>query len=84
MSAFRLPDLGEGLVEAEIVQWHVSPGDHVVADQPLVSVETAKAVVELPSPQAGRIASTKGKIAVTENAAAVGWRGRSFLCPSEP
>jgi 2-oxoisovalerate dehydrogenase E2 component (dihydrolipoyl transacylase) len=62
MSAFRLPDLGEGLVEAEIVQWHVSPGDHVVADQPLVSVETAKAVVELPSPQAGQIASTKGKI----------------------
>jgi 2-oxoisovalerate dehydrogenase E2 component (dihydrolipoyl transacylase) len=62
MSAFRLPDLGEGLVEAEIVQWHVSPGDHVVADQPLVSVETAKAVVELPSPQAGRIASTNGKV----------------------
>ncbi|WP_119273229.1 dihydrolipoamide acetyltransferase family protein [Taklimakanibacter deserti] len=62
MSAFRLPDLGEGLVEAEIVQWHVSPGDHVVVDQPLVSVETAKAVVELPSPQAGRIASTLGKV----------------------
>jgi 2-oxoisovalerate dehydrogenase E2 component (dihydrolipoyl transacylase) len=62
MSAFRLPDLGEGLVEAEIVQWHVSPGDHVVVDQPLVSVETAKAVVELPSPQAGRIARTQGKI----------------------
>jgi pyruvate dehydrogenase E2 component (dihydrolipoamide acetyltransferase) len=62
MTAFHLPDLGEGLVEAEIVQWHVSPGDHVVADQPLVSVETAKAVVELPSPQAGQISSTKGKI----------------------
>ncbi len=62
MSAFRLPDLGEGLVEAEIVQWHVSAGDHVVVDQPLVSVETAKAVVELPSPEAGRVQGTKGKV----------------------
>ncbi len=56
MSVFRLPDLGEGLQEAEIVAWHVAAGDHVVADQPLVSVETEKAVVEIPSPQAGRIA----------------------------
>ncbi len=50
MSTFTLPDLGEGLSEAEIVAWHVSPGDHVVADQPLVSVETDKAVVEIPRP----------------------------------
>lgn len=56
MSVFRLPDLGEGLQEAEIVAWQVAAGDHVVADQPLVSVETEKAVVEIPSPQAGRIA----------------------------
>jgi pyruvate dehydrogenase E2 component (dihydrolipoamide acetyltransferase) len=56
MNVFRLPDLGEGLQEAEIVAWHVAEGDHVVADQPLVSVETEKAVVEVPSPQAGRIA----------------------------
>lgn len=55
MSVFKLPDLGEGLQEAELVQWHVSPGDEVAVDQPLVSVETAKAVVEIPSPQAGRI-----------------------------
>ena len=53
---FVLPDLGEGLTEAEIVAWHVAEGDHVVADQPLVSVETDKAVVEIPSPWAGRIA----------------------------
>ena len=53
---FILPDLGEGLREAEIVAWHVAEGDHVVADQPLVSVETDKAVVEIPSPRAGRIA----------------------------
>jgi len=56
MSTFVLPDLGEGLQEAELVAWHVSEGDHVVADQPLVSVETEKAVVEVPSPQAGKIA----------------------------
>ena len=62
MSTFNLPDLGEGLQEAEIVAWHVSEGDHLVADQPLVSVETDKAVVEVPSPQAGRIAQLFGKV----------------------
>jgi 2-oxoisovalerate dehydrogenase E2 component (dihydrolipoyl transacylase) len=56
MSVFTLPDLGEGLQEAELVAWHVGEGDHVVADQPLVSVETEKAVVEVPSPQSGKIA----------------------------
>jgi pyruvate dehydrogenase E2 component (dihydrolipoamide acetyltransferase) len=55
MKTFVLPDLGEGLLDAEIVAWHVTVGDHVVADQPLVSVETDKAVVEVPSPRAGRI-----------------------------
>ncbi len=61
MPIFNLPDLGEGLQEAEIVTWHVAPGEHVVADQPLVSVETDKAVVEIPSPRAGRIAKIFGK-----------------------
>lgn len=56
----RLPDLGEGLHDAEIVAWQVGVGDHVVVDQPLVSVETDKAVVEIPSPQAGRIAALHG------------------------
>ncbi len=55
MKIFKLPDLGEGLQEAEIVEWHVAAGDEVAADAPLVSVETAKAIVEIPSPQAGRI-----------------------------
>jgi 2-oxoisovalerate dehydrogenase E2 component (dihydrolipoyl transacylase) len=62
MTAFALPDLGEGLQEAEIVAWHVAEGDHVVADQPLASVETEKAVVEVPSPRAGRIARLFAKI----------------------
>ncbi len=60
MRQFLLPDLGEGLEEAEIVAWHVTEGDHVVADQPLVSVETDKAVVEVPAPQSGRIARLFG------------------------
>jgi 2-oxoisovalerate dehydrogenase E2 component (dihydrolipoyl transacylase) len=55
MRQFVLPDLGEGLEEAEIVNWYVNEGDHVVTDQPLVSVETDKAVVEVPSPSSGRI-----------------------------
>jgi pyruvate dehydrogenase E2 component (dihydrolipoamide acetyltransferase) len=61
MSTFNLPDLGEGLQEAEIVAWHVAEGDHVVVDQPLMSVETEKAVVEIPSPKAGHIAKLLGR-----------------------
>ena len=59
MNTFNLPDLGEGLQEAEIVTWHVGAGDNVVVDQPLVSVETEKAVVEIPAPQSGRIAKLR-------------------------
>lgn len=55
MTTFNLPDLGEGLPEAEIVSWHVKVGDRVQLDQPMVSVETAKAVVEVPSPYTGVI-----------------------------
>lgn len=69
MSLFKLPDLGEGLQEAEIVTWHVGEGDHVVADQPLVSVETEKAVVEVPSPWSGRV---KTLFAQTGDTVAVG------------
>jgi pyruvate dehydrogenase E2 component (dihydrolipoamide acetyltransferase) len=61
MTTFALPDIGEGLQEAEIVTWHVGVGDHVVADQPLISVETDKAVVEIPSPQSGHIAALYGE-----------------------
>lgn len=61
MKTFNLPDLGEGLQEAEIVNWHVKQGDVVKVDQPLLSVETAKAVVDVPSPYAGRIAKLHWK-----------------------
>jgi 2-oxoisovalerate dehydrogenase E2 component (dihydrolipoyl transacylase) len=53
--SFLLPDLGEGLTEAEVVAWHVAPGDTVELNQVLVEVETEKAVVELPSPFAGTV-----------------------------
>ncbi len=53
--AFRLPDVGEGLTEAEILRWHVRPGDVIVINQPIVEIETAKASVELPSPYAGTV-----------------------------
>lgn len=59
IAEFRLPDLGEGLPEAEIVQWHVAPGDEVALNQTLAEVETAKAVVELPSPYAGVVAQVQ-------------------------
>ncbi|MCW2679192.1 MAG: putative dihydrolipoamide acyltransferase component, partial [Frankiales bacterium] len=53
LKQFKLPDLGEGLTEGEILQWMVSPGDEVKLNQPIVEVETAKAAVEVPSPYAG-------------------------------
>ncbi|MDQ0612917.1 2-oxoisovalerate dehydrogenase E2 component (dihydrolipoyl transacylase) [Microbacterium sp. W4I4] len=57
IAEFNLPDLGEGLTEAEVVQWMVEPGDTVTLNQTLAEVETAKAVVELPSPYAGTVTS---------------------------
>ncbi len=61
MKIFKLPDLGEGLPDAEIVEWHVKTGDEVEEGQTLVAVETAKAIIDIPSPQAGRIAKLFGR-----------------------
>jgi pyruvate/2-oxoglutarate dehydrogenase complex dihydrolipoamide acyltransferase (E2) component len=58
---FNLPDLGEGLEDAEIVDWKVSEGDQVELNQPLVEVNTAKALVEIPSPFAGRVTTLHGE-----------------------
>ena len=58
---FKLPDLGEGTVSAEIVAWYVKPGDLLREDQPLVEMSTDKAVVEIPAPVSGRIISINGK-----------------------
>ena len=53
MFEFRMPDIGEGVVEGEVVKWHVKTGDNVREDQPMVEVMTDKATVEIPSPKAG-------------------------------
>ena len=61
MTTFNLPDLGEGLPDAEIVEWLVAEGDDVKVDDPIVSMETAKAVVEVPSPCTGKVAKFHGQ-----------------------
>lgn len=65
VNEFRLPDLGEGLTEAEIVAWHVGVGDEVRVDQVVVEVETAKASVEVPIPYAGTVSALHGKVGDT-------------------
>lgn len=58
---FRMPDIGEGVVEGEIVKWHVTPGQEVKEDDPLVEVMTDKATVMIPSPKKGKILETRGE-----------------------
>jgi pyruvate dehydrogenase E2 component (dihydrolipoamide acetyltransferase) len=65
VTTFNLPDLGEGLPEAEIVAWHIKAGDRVELDQPMLSVETAKAVVEVPSPYTGIVVKLHAKAGET-------------------
>jgi len=57
---FKLPDVGEGTAEAELVAWHIKPGDVVEEDQPIIDVMTDKATVEIPAPAAGKVLSVKG------------------------
>jgi pyruvate dehydrogenase E2 component (dihydrolipoamide acetyltransferase) len=65
MSVFNLPDLGEGLTEAEIVSWRVTPGEVVHVDQVIAEVETAKAIVEVPVPFAGTVTELHGEQGAT-------------------
>src|SRR5581483_86563 len=58
---FKLPDIGEGVVEGEIVKWLVKAGDDIKEDQPMVEVMTDKATVTIPSPKKGRVVKTYGK-----------------------
>ena len=62
---FHLPDVGEGLTEAEIVVWHVKPGDRVAINDIIVEIETAKSVVELPCPFSGLVAGLHGEVGQT-------------------
>ena len=72
---FHLPDIGEGIAEAEIAKWLVQEGASVKEDQDLVEIETDKAIVKLPSPQNGKIAKLHAKegdtLVVTETAEGV-------------
>ena len=68
---FKLPDVGEGLTEAEIVQWRVAIGDEITVDQVLVEIETAKSLVELPSPFAGTVTGLQAEVGATVSNGAV-------------
>src|SRR5579859_8293321 len=57
---FKLPDVGEGTAEAELVAWHIKPGDLIEEDQHIIDVMTDKATVEIPAPAAGKVLSVKG------------------------
>lgn len=59
---FHLPDIGEGIAEAEIVAWHVHPGEHVQEDQPLADIMTDKATIEIPSPVDGIVIALHGEV----------------------
>ena len=61
MFEFKLPDLGEGIAEGEILKWHISAGETIAEDAPLLDVETDKAAVTIPSPRGGRVATLNGK-----------------------
>ena len=65
MYEFKLPDLGEGIHEGEILHWHVNVGDQIKEDDPLVEVETDKAAVTIPSPKGGRVTSVSGAVGDT-------------------
>jgi len=71
MKSFMLPDLGEGLAESEIVEWHINVGDTVKLDQIVVTVETAKAIVEVPAPYSGKIIRRHGEAGDVINIGAV-------------
>ncbi|RMF70724.1 MAG: biotin/lipoyl-binding protein, partial [Acidobacteria bacterium] len=82
MFEFKLPDLGEGIHEGEILKWHVAEGQTIGEDEPLVDIETDKAAVTIPSPRGGRVVRLGGKegdtvevgqvIAVIDDGAAAG------------
>ncbi len=67
MFEFKLPDLGEGIHEGEILKWYVEPGETIAEDDPLVEIETDKAAVTIPSPRSGKIVSLSGDVGDTVN-----------------
>lgn len=84
---FKFPDVGEGIHEGEIVKWRVKVGDEIKEDQPLVDMETAKAVVEIPSPRSGTILALIGKEGdikwVGATLAVIGEKGEKWTPPED-
>ena len=78
--SFPLPDLGEGLIEATVLEWLVAVGDQVERNQPIVEVETTKSALELPSPQAGIVSRLGGEEGAVIN---VGEELIAFTVPDE-
>ena len=83
---FRLPDIGEGVVEGEVVQWHVSVGDAVKEDDPIVDVMTDKATVTIPSPVGGVVSSLSGEVGdmIAVGSALVEFDSEDAGAPTEP
>ncbi|MCK7592204.1 dihydrolipoamide acetyltransferase family protein [Pseudomarimonas salicorniae] len=79
---FKLPDLGEGLPDATVVEWMIKEGDSIRLDEPLVAMETAKAVVEVPAPCSGKLVRTAGGAGSVVNTGAV--LAEFELDPSQP
>ena len=84
----KVPDLGEGIAEVELVAWHVAPGDTIAEDQPLADVMTDKATVEIPSPVAGKVVSLGGELgamlAVGADLIEIGLDGEAAPAPPPP
>ena len=84
----KVPDLGEGIAEVELVAWHVAPGDTIAEDQPLADVMTDKATVEIPSPVAGKVLALGGELgamlAVGADLIEIGLDGDAAAPPPPP
>ena len=83
-NVFRLPDVGEGIAEGTIVEWLVSEGETIEVDQPVVKVETDKAVVELPSPDAGVVLRLHAAVGETVAVGAPGVSGAAGAAGASP
>ena len=75
----KIPDIGEGIAEVELVAWHVQPGDQVTEDQAVADVMTDKATVEIPSPVAGKVLALGGEVGFTSTTSMHGGQESTLL-----
>ena len=76
MYAFKLPDLGEGIQEGELLAWHVNQGDAISEDEPLCDIETDKAAVTIPSPKTGTVHRLGARVGDTVQVGRCWWRSK--------